>query len=1589
MATDTSTRDLPWTGERYVPQIGGEIELEHLHRYYWAAQFSSGKSVLDIACGEGYGSEILARSAAHVIGVDLAEGAVIHAGRKYPRKNLEFLVGSCDRIPIPDGRIDLVVSFETIEHHDRHQEMMREIKRILRPEGILIISSPDKYVYSDIPGYENPFHVKELYAREFEALLKEHFVRVDMLGQRVAYGSLIAREGQAGFLSFDSEEKSSHAIGGIERAIYNVAIATDSNPPEVFSSIYEQSITKSVGFQALLQEIEVRGSKITELEDNKRIHQESASQVSQLRTELANYEAVISKLRKDLPNRETVISGLRKELASREAVVSKLQQGVSEAGMKIEQLKASLSWRVTWPLRLVRDRMAAAVWRARRALSSGPARAAGTPENVALRSPSFERSLEGTKPHPLFDPAWYLQENPDVVKSGIEPLQHYVNSGWREGRSPHPLFDVRYYLSQVPELAEIGIEPVAHFIQNGARAGLKPNPLFDPTWYAVFNRKSMASGENALIHYATRGWKEGCDPHPSFSISLYLEANPEIRFRNQDPLVHYLHGSHRESTRLMPNISPEPPGADAEPPEVDVKAIALYLPQFHRIPENDAWWGEGFTEWTNVRRGKRQFWGHYQPHVPHPDIGYYDLTDPGVMEKQAQLARQFGIHGFCFYYYWFNGRRLLEMPTDRLLASGSPNFPFCFCWANENWTRRWDGEEREVLMGQEHSYESDERFIRDILPALRDRRYIRINGRPLLAVYRPGLLPDAKATFAHWRNVCREEGLGEIYLVGFKAFDLREPEPFGMDAAVEFPPHHCKVMKSDYSELPVSNDFCGEIYDYRKIAENFVTHSTDDFTLFPGVMPSWDNTARMRNQGTIWVHSNPQIYCHWLHRAVLRTRRHANPDERLIFINSWNEWAEGAHLEPDEMHGYAWLNATRLALEVGNFHRHAAYGLEDRFVLVISHDAAMAGAQVLLLNLLRQWKKRRPFAVRVICVGAGELREEFEKCFPTLVLADFATKTEQDAAMAEFLRGSPRVIYSSTVVNGPLLAQLRPLGIKIVTHSHELQKSIERWAPGEIMAATLKHSDYFLAGSVKVAENLTASHSVPQDCLAVVNDFIVPWGAEQQPNTAAITAMREELGVGVDDVVVFGCGTTDWRKGPDLFVDVARLACARDTRLKFVWIGGDPEPFMEKARSSGMGGRILFVGNRRESRRYYYLGHIFLLSSREDPSPLVALEAADAGLPVVCFAGAGDIPGFVGEQCGAVVPYEDAAAAAEAIVQLAGNPEQRRTQGLEGRKRAMERHSSASAALQIEALFDRLEHEPKQTSVRTEPCKNEALVSVIVPNYNHERYLPERLRSIAEQTYQNMEIILLDDASTDNSRTILQKFANDQHGARFIPNAQNSGSTFKQWRKGLSQARGKYIWIAESDDVAEPELLETLVERLEANPGLQIAYCELQMVSPNGEKLGTPQDWMSEIDPQRWKTDFVNDGIEEIRRSLVVKNTILNASGVVFRNSEGIEDLVDDSMRLCADWLFWVRLLGRGGVAYIAQPLSRWRLNSSNARNRPPGDLEWSEGERVLVEAAQILKLTESERDQILLGFLRKCWKWRKEAEPLAHEPAQ
>ncbi|MCF8000185.1 MAG: glycoside hydrolase family 99-like domain-containing protein, partial [Methylovulum sp.] len=345
-----------------------------------------------------------------------------------------------------------------------------------------------------------------------------------------------------------------------------------------------------------------------------------------------------------------------------------------------------------------------------------------------------------------------------------------------------------------------------------------------------------------------------------------------------------------------------------------VKAIAFYLPQFHPIPENDEWWGAGFTEWNNVAQGKSYFSGHYQPHVP-ADLGYYDLRLPEVRETQAELAKKYGIYGFCYYYYWFAGRRILERPLQEVLESGKPDFPFCICWANENWSRRWDGSEQDILLEQIHSPENDAKFIHDVIPILKDPRYIRVKGKPLLMIYRISLLPNPSETTRLWRKICQDEGLGDIYLCAAEAFGYTNPEKDGFDATVQFPPHGVRVATSVNSlvdDLP--EDYNGVLYDYQEVVFNELNREIPAYKRFRGVMCSWDNTARKKKSGNIFVNATPENYEVWIHAAVDYTRNYLPEGERLVFINAWNEWAEGTHLEPDRKFGHGFLEATQRAL---------------------------------------------------------------------------------------------------------------------------------------------------------------------------------------------------------------------------------------------------------------------------------------------------------------------------------------------------------------------------------------------------------------------------------------------------------------------------------------------------------------------------------------------------------------------------------------------------------------------------------------------------------------------------------------------------
>lgn len=353
--------------------------------------------------------------------------------------------------------------------------------------------------------------------------------------------------------------------------------------------------------------------------------------------------------------------------------------------------------------------------------------------------------------------------------------------------------------------------------------------------------------------------------------------------------------------------------AEPLPDTLPATLIAFYLPQFHPIAQNDAWWGKGFTEWRNVTRALPQFEGHVQPRLP-ADLGFYDLRNPQVMRDQAALAREYGIGAFCFYYYWFSGTTLLESPLRQWLADDSIDLPFCLCWANENWARRWDGRGDDILIGQQHSAEDDIAFIAHVADYLRDRRALKVDGKPMLLVYRPHLLPDARATALRWRQWCREHDIGEIHLAYVQGFERPDPRDIDFDAAVEFPPNMSNPRSLTAEQYLINPDFHGDVRDWRELASEIAARPMPDYPLYPGVNPGWDNEARRSGRGLVYLHASPRGYGDWLSTTLHQRLASVPATQRLVFINAWNEWAEGAVLEPDARLGHAYLEATRQAL---------------------------------------------------------------------------------------------------------------------------------------------------------------------------------------------------------------------------------------------------------------------------------------------------------------------------------------------------------------------------------------------------------------------------------------------------------------------------------------------------------------------------------------------------------------------------------------------------------------------------------------------------------------------------------------------------
>ena len=1200
----------------------------------------------------------------------------------------------------------------------------------------------------------------------------------------------------------------------------------------------------------------------------------------------------------------------------------------------------------------------------------------------------------------LFDCEFYLGGNPDLAGLGSEALSHYHNYGWREGRKPNLYFDPRWYLSQYPDVAAAGIDPLLHYIALGERAGNRPIAWFDALWYlrtyavpegmlglrhfllhradgevsalpefdAGFYLSSYpdvaAAGLDPLEHYMVQGFREARRPFEGFDPAFYRKRY--LRHDNAtNPLLHYL--SHRDDPEVHPalprNESSIPrevrrttqPGPYFEPvrplpanAQRRVQMLAYYLPQFHAMKQNDAWWGEGFTEWTNVARGLPRFAGHYQPRIPR-DLGHYSLTGVETMRRQAEMAQNAGISGFVFYFYWFNGTRLLDAPLEALLADRTIDMPFCLMWANENWTRRWDGSEQDILISQDFRPEDTPAMIDCFGRHFADPRYIRLQGRPLLMIYRASLVPDTKLTIEHWRELFMQRcGEDPIFLMS-QAFGDRDPRPFGIDGAIEFPPH--KVvdgLSTINAQLDLlDTEFSAQVYDYDQIVAQSLATPTPDYPLIRTASPSWDNDARRQGSGLVMHGSTPAKYQAWLEGLMRQARAHPFFGSAIVCINAWNEWAEGAYLEPDLHHGAAYLNATARAV--------SGYSAATRpgRILLVGHDAFPAGAQSLLLHIGRQLARAHGIEISFLLLAGGAMLEGYQAVGPTRVLA------VDDPALPGHLERLRRDGFIGAIVNsaasGCAGARLHAADIGYTLLVHELPAVLAE-----------KHLLQPLAAAAALARTVVFPATVVQNAvrslLAIPDEKIrlLPQGLYRDCRYSARTrtALRTRLGIPKDELLLVGMGYGDLRKGFDLFLQLWRTlqsrvngrSAQRPPRVHCLWLGDlDPslriylQAELDLALASG---RFHLPGHVQNAPDYLSAADAFVLTSREDPLPSVVMEAMATGLSCVAFAGSGGIPELIEQHGGgALAPLGD-------VQGLAGQ-----AMALAARTHALTTSARAAVGRRAAGRFDFKAYVASLMSLAQPELPR---ISVVVPSYNYARYMKQRMASILAQTQPVLEVIVLDDASTDDSVEVARGAAAEwNRDVRVVASPRNSGSVFRQWHRAAAEAQGDWIWIAEADDAAEPVMLERLVQamqRAEAiGRGVTMVFCDSQSIDEDGTLTSDSyKPYFATTAGSILDQDGLHEGADFVRDCLSERNLILNASGVLFSRDALRQALAGCgeelfAFRMAGDWRLYIEMLREPGarVAYVAAPLNIHRRHGKSATHRLAGQKHLGEVARI------------------------------------------
>lgn len=938
--------------------------------------------------------------------------------------------------------------------------------------------------------------------------------------------------------------------------------------------------------------------------------------------------------------------------------------------------------------------------------------------------------------------------------------------------------------------------------------------------------------------------------------------------------------------------------------------ICFYLPQFHTIPENDLWWGTGFTEWVNVKRAQAQFPGHRQPRLP-GELGYYDLRNPLVRRRQVQLALNYGIGGFCFYFYWFNGKRLLEEPIREYAHDPEARLPFCLCWANENWTRRWDGLEHEVLIGQNHSPEDDLAFIEHVASYMRNPRYIRVDGRPLLVIYRPNLLPSVEQTANRWREWCRQNGLGEIALACTQSFEAADPARYGLDFAIEFPPNNTSPPDITVQTAGPDAAFRGHVFDWAALAERSRDYSQTDYPLFRAVAPGWDNTPRRGDSAIVFVNNTPERFQAWLENAIDDTRsRFAQPEERLIFINAWNEWGEGAYLEPDMHYGYAWLSAVRKALESRCPPSNA-----------IAFDSTTASSG-------------RDAAGRIALQASQALAMQVENLKAEMMTLRDAVAGQASSATAaahdnKQLRHTVADLESKLAEQASLNLQLID---ELSLSETELDRVLEET---KLLAANVAHAHDAITALEAALGDAEVRAAIREDALNQANTR----------NEARLAALEKQAAKGSPLARIARLWDTfrrsphpvTWRRLRCTLLPVNQLTSIEPGR--YLSSGDDPHFMMRfphekpplgwcrirlvmRSEDGGPLNPSIYIddggGFREGMRRDLPVSGIDgvtelwlrlsdgTLALRLDPVDrhctfrIVALELVQAGR----FARAAAL----------VMPYIKRALRHPATGRRLAITACRLLQS--GGIKAIKERILKNADRQIDyahwiARFDQFtQAELARLQSIADRWRTPPLISILMPVYNTPpRLLQEAIASVRRQTYAKWELCIADDASTTSGISeILERAAEADARIRVVSRTEN-GHISAAANSALDLATGEFIALLDHDDLLPPHALHFVAEALVRHPGAGILYSDEDKIDEHGRRYDPY--FKSEWDPYLMRSHNM------LCHLTVVRTQLARRVGGFRAGYEGAQDY--DLVLRCAE------TIQPENIVHIPRILYHWR----------------------------------------------------------------